>query len=481
MDLRKKERSKSTHIRRIIEITVILALVLFIYFLQRNKIMVGKLSMELYERQNFAFTSHCVSTNGEHSPIDAVWFIDDLADYETFSNTQLDSSLEQDVMAYYQNTDGSYNWENITKLLHDEKIDVTSTDYLVFSNLMFEMTDEELEQVFNLGQICIKDTSSFLSFLKLKTYGLSEAFKHIASAYVITAYNYMQETEICYSNKSSEYVLASNQETRAFAFLQAAIEVENIPGIRGIIDISADKGSRFDDRYVYYVKVKAVPNIIDDDQIDSFFGKVLSPNLYSPTITVQPRSEELSLESRIDKVVQFDLNAVQQLNKRYMYPKKELKEVVPLLLDIGNDAVCTWMSGVLVQVTRCDFAVAYIGGAVFNPDECYLDVRAYNISKSQDLDTDSLIDHFLQYDNEYMDYYNWWTYTGMGEEKIELYKSYVNYVLYLKKQDIYTTQDQLVNAADEVDELLREKGLTDLALSDSDKIYDYIKEEYSEQ
>ena len=48
----------------------------------------------------------------------------------------------------------------------------------------------------------------------------------------------------------------SNVETRAFAFLQAAIEVDNIPRMRGSIEISKDI-SEFSGYADYHVQVKA--------------------------------------------------------------------------------------------------------------------------------------------------------------------------------------------------------------------------------
>ena len=390
----------------------------------------GSMLIGFYDKQNFAFNEAPHAPDKEYNAPDGIWFMTDLADYRALADEQTDSEAWKSSMEYFSNPDGSLNWDNIETWLQSSDNDVSSTEYDVFARMMLDMTDDDLEKILLLGQI---KRSPF-------KYEVGDTLKHLASIFAITANDHRKEVQPSEYSREDEYVLPEETEIRALAFLQTVIELENMNGKLGVVEISAEE-------YKYSKPCRCFTFQVTAEG-------AMSSKLYSPTITVYPRRSGELLDFSIDEIVKYNLMTLAEMKTYYNVPVNELKWVTRFMLNIGDDPKYIELSGNIVQVTRGNCSVAYVADAEFDEDLFY-NVKAYNVYEQLEMTTDELISHYLDYDKEYQNYYNWWLYGG--KKKIESYRNKIHDLL--REQNINmkdATPEQLEEAARQADEQIRE-------------------------
>lgn len=128
-------------------------------------------------------------------------------------------------------------------------------------------------------------------------------------------------------------------------------------------------------------------------------------------------------------------------------------------LDLGNCAMCMAISGQVVYVSNGLSGCVYIADSKYDLEKLYYRTRAYNAYTGKDLTPAALIEHYVNRDKVFQDYYDWW-FNKSGEDKTATYRDLIEYSL--EKQGVTDIDDatpaQFNKADEEVNEAIHETG-----------------------
>ena len=346
---------------------------------------------DFYGRENFAFKEP-VDSSG-FSPILGVWQLSDLAQYKETEEVEIEDSNRDEYMTYFRNADNTLKWDNIAEWLVKDATDKFAAECDVFAELMLEMTDDDLEEVIELGQV--KDSS-------FSKYRPSEALKNVASAYVIKTSEERRKAFPKYDFHSEKYDRLDGAEARALGFMQTVIEINSMPEKHVNVEISSKEYFPDEHRCKYYT-YKVVPE-----------GRINS-ELFSPVIVAYYRQTSLELIKIFTDAYTYDVHSMTKLKTVSRLPKNELIQVMSLIADIKLSNRYIEGCGHFIQVTRGNCAIGYVADIEFDEDRLFYYTKAYNVNTQADMSIDELKEHFFRYDEEFKDYADWWCYCGDDE------------------------------------------------------------------
>ena len=266
------------------------------------------------------------------------------------------------------------NWDNITDWAKSSDDEFSSIKYDVFAEIMVDMSDDDVEKILDIGQI---NSSTFSG------YEISDTLKHIATIYVLKASDIRREEQSDESFTLEDSISYDDPEIRALAFLQTVIEINKLSGKKCLVDITKDKNG-------YTFKVKP--------------DGVLSLDLYSPKIKVSRRLYNLEIDMWLDQVYLYNHDGMKHIKNRALLPIQRIKQLNSMILNIGNDGMRMIFYGYELVVMYGDCAVAYIGDLEFDDKELLQKLTEYNENNQIDMSLDELKEHYLKYDDEYIEF-----------------------------------------------------------------------------
>ncbi len=386
---------------------------------------------DFYNRKNFAFNEK--PDRSEFCPIQGIWQLSDLEQNKEATDTVVDPLEHDKYIAYFKNADNTLRWDNIIEWLTNEENVPSYVECDAFAELMLDMTDDDLEKVIELGQI--KDSS-------FSKYKISDPLKKVASLFVIKTSEERRKVLYKKDYDLEEIIRFDDAETRALGFLQTVIEIDHLQGKQVSVEISSEEyrsQHNTDKCFNYMVIPKRIDNL----------------GLYSPIIKVYPRLDGLGLDVTLDDIYIYDYYSLKNIKTSTKIPKGQLKQIMTLLLDIGNENRCMEISGQIVQVTRESCAIAYIADIDFDDELFYL-AKAYSAHFQEEIRPEELKEHFFMYDEEFQAYYRWWL--RYGEKETMEYRRLIMDE-FRKQGTSYdeATPEQREEAAKVVDQKLKEK------------------------
>ncbi|SFU87689.1 hypothetical protein [Butyrivibrio sp. M55] len=422
---------------------------------------------------------------------------------------------------YFCNKDGSLNWDNITEWIKMDSIDETSYEYDVFSAKMMDMSDEDIEKLLNLGMVANTDNMPKIVEWTSDYYGSK---KYIESQNIqITARRYAEIMNVARNREGYNYLSLSERayiddnETRSIAFLEATQAMSDGGGLNMVADITTE-GT--DGEKVYKVQINVIPgsgsNITEGEVlVDSYetFDKTRN-------ITVYPRASADVIDKYLDdqakiqmghdvkfiyshnlKDVDYEKIVMQTLDVASEYAPEPVQicmkgvDVISLGkemaqdyknsveastamkgLDTGNGAICMGVEGSVVYNVSGTSGSVIINDIEYNETELKLRSGAYDIATGADVTPDELKEHYVNGDDDYHKYYDWY-YNPNRSEQMETYRDAVRYSLANKGISLENATDiQLNEAMKQVSEAIKETNSYELRNVDKQEIKNWIQE-----
>lgn len=358
----------------IIMIMLAIVLAVTIIYSEFHRLTINKLISLFYEKDNFAFNVEDTDSNKGISAADGVWALTDLANYREVKDRSSNPAEWDTYTEFFRNEDGSLNWDNITDWAKSSDNEFSSIKYDVFAEIMVDMSDDDLEKLLDIGQI---KSSTFSG------YEISDTLKHIATIYVLKACDIRREDQSDENFTLEDYISYDDPEIRALAFLQTVIEINKLPGKKGLVNITKDE-----EGYIFKVKLDGL----------------LSLDLYSPKIKVSRRLSGITIDMWLDDVYLYNYDGMKHITNYSLLPIQRIKRLNSMILNIGNDAKDMEFYGYELVVMYGDCAVAYIGDLEFDDKELLQRLTEYNEKNQTDMSLDELKEHYLKYDDEYIEF-----------------------------------------------------------------------------
>ena len=423
---------------------------------------------------------------------------------------------------YFCNKDGSLNWDNVTEWIKRDSIDETSYEYDYFSAKMMDMSDEDVEKLLNLGMVASTDGQPNIVEWTSDYYGSK---KYAESQNIqVTARRYAEIMNVVRNREGYNYLSFSDRayvddnETRSLAFLEATKGMANSGGMNMVADIKTE-GS--DGEKVYHVQINAIPgsgNGITESEaiVDSYETFEKTRN-----ITVYPRASTDVIDKYLDdqakiqmgkdvkfiyshnlkdvdyeKIVAQTLEVASEhapapaqicmkgvdvisLGKEMAQDYKNSVEASTAMkgLDTGNGAVCMGVEGTVIYNVGGTSGSVIINDIEYNETELKLRSGAYNIATGADITSAELKEHYVNGDDEYQKYYDWY-YKPYRSEQVRTYSGAIQY--YLARKGINSIDDatdaQLNEAMQQVSEAIKATDTDELRNVDIQEIENWIQE-----